>query len=398
MKIAMLTNNYKPFIGGVPISIERLKDALTDLGHEVYVFAPTYEEEQEEEAVIRYPVLPGKIGGAVIPNCFTKRMEEEVVRLGIDLIHVHHPLLAGNTALHLKKKYGIPVVFTYHTRYEQYLHYIFPFEKLGKKMAEKMIDLYMRHFMNQCDYIFAPTTEVANHLEEMNLDTEVGVLPTGLMADSYRPDEAHVKEIRALYQKENGHLFSCVARLAKEKNLEFLLRAMKEYKGLTKEPFELMLIGDGPERENLRQTAIEFGLADEISFVGNVPNNEIKDYLAASDAFLFSSKSETQGIVLLEAMAVGNPVIAIDASGVCDLIEQGVNGFKVPDDPAYFAKTLHMILGHFETHFTMKQNAYLIARTYQEKNIARKALFGYKEALYEDTNDSSYTCKHSYAS
>ena len=115
MRIAMLTNNYKPFIGGVPISVDRLANALRERGNEVYVFAPTYENQEEEEYVIRFSTFAGTIAGAVLPNPFDPRIEQKMKALKIDVIHVHHPALMGNVALHLRKKLGIPVVFTYHT-------------------------------------------------------------------------------------------------------------------------------------------------------------------------------------------------------------------------------------------------------------------------------------------
>ena len=142
MRIAMLTNNYKPFVGGVPISIERLSKSLRSLGHEVYIFAPTYDNQCDEEFVIRYKSLKGKIsGGVVLPNIFDIEIEKKFKALKFDVIHVHHPMLLGNIAQYLGRKYNIPVIYTYHTRYEEYLHFLKPFELLesrGDKIGDKI--------------------------------------------------------------------------------------------------------------------------------------------------------------------------------------------------------------------------------------------------------------------
>ncbi|HPU64127.1 MAG TPA: glycosyltransferase, partial [Mobilitalea sp.] len=142
MRIAMLTNNYKPFVGGVPISIERLAQGLRNLGHEVYIFAPSYEGQEEEPYVIRYKSRKKKLKGEfVIPDIWDKTIEEKFAVIPFDIIHVHHPMLMGYIAQYLHKKYDIPIVFTYHTRYEQYLHYLKPYDY--------MQNFYMRNSKNK---------------------------------------------------------------------------------------------------------------------------------------------------------------------------------------------------------------------------------------------------------
>ena len=154
MRIAMMTNNYKPFVGGVPVSVERLACALRDLGQEVTVFAPSYAGMEEEEGVVRYRTLvSGVCGGIVIPDRLDPVIEEEFCAGTFDVIHVHHPMLIGRTALQLSGKYRVPLVFTWHTRYEQYLHY------LGLSALRPAVPGYMRAFANQCDGVIAPAPE-----------------------------------------------------------------------------------------------------------------------------------------------------------------------------------------------------------------------------------------------
>lgn len=242
MKIAMLTNNYKPFVGGVPISIERLSNGLRELGHEVYIFAPTYENQVEEEYVIRYKSTNYKFsGGMVIPNMFDKEIEEKFKSLKIDIIHVHHPMIMGQTALYLGKKYNIPVAYTYHTRYEQYLHYIKPYRALEENAKkneenyfgefedlildftrEKLVPGLLKYFTNKCDLIFAPTNMMKEYLIDNNTKTRIEVMPTGLNENYFKEANETVKEIRKKYKGDKSHLFCTVSRLSKEKILNLL--------------------------------------------------------------------------------------------------------------------------------------------------------------------------------
>lgn len=164
MKIAMMTNNYKPFIGGVPLSVERLAKGLRALGHEVCIFAPEYEgeEEPEEEDVIRYRSHKRRLSnGMVFPGMFDPCIRQEFERREFDLIHVHQPMLMGNVAKRYSRRYGIPLVFTWHTRYEEYIHYLRPFAKLngdtkGKKKlyhtCQHIVTWYMKAYAGSCDF------------------------------------------------------------------------------------------------------------------------------------------------------------------------------------------------------------------------------------------------------
>ena len=175
MKIAMLTNNYKPFVGGVPISVERLTKELRKQGHEVTVFAPDYGFDPEygqvkEEGVIRFQVTRHKMkNGMVYPKLISREIRKAFEKQQFDCIHVHQPMFVGTQALYLGRKYQIPVIYTYHTRYEDYLHYIplFKEEQAGRWRKELIrlgkeyvVPGYMRWFINQCDLVFAPTPEM----------------------------------------------------------------------------------------------------------------------------------------------------------------------------------------------------------------------------------------------
>lgn len=424
MNIAMLTNNYKPFVAGVPIAVERLADGLRANGHTVYIFAPDYhmedaEETSEREALLesldttaapgrgctfRFPTTNVKMAGMMpLPLPIFGYLDSIFSELDIDIIHVHHPVLTGNAALHLGRKHHVPVVFTYHTRYEQYIHYAPPFKALENRAAKEVLDAaaaqavvdftqysivqrYLNYFVNQCDLVLAPTQTMADYLEPFDLQTPIEVVPTGLPAEAFQ-EKPQATDIRKKYlPADKRYLFCTVSRMAKEKNIDFMLRALAIAKEQIGNIFRVLMIGDGPEREALENLAKELGLTENVVFIGAVANDEISTYHQACDLFLFSSQSETQGIVLLEAFAASLPAIAIDATGTGDLIQSGVNGMLTSADEQDWADKLttmikNDMMGEGLSLKEMGAAARQTAEEYEESRIATKVTGYYQRAI-----------------
>lgn len=385
MKIAMMTNSYKPYVAGVPISIERLAQGLRYLGHQVVIFAPGYEGQEEEPDVIRCSsLLQGVVCGFSVPNPLDPKIEREFRAGAFDLIHVHQPMVMGHTAQYLAGKYKVPLVLTYHTRYEEYLHYI------GLSGLRGFMPLYLKNYFRQCRLVFAPTPLVRDYLEGIQRCVPVSVLPTGLPKESFAPDEKEAMRIRQKLlagRQETGkrYLFCTVTRLAKEKNLEFLLRSLQIAKSRCGSFFHLALVGEGPFRRKLEKLTGKLGLQDEVTFTGEVPNREVKNYCRAADLFLFPSRSETQGIVLLESMAVGTPVLAVQATGTESLVKGGVNGYMTDMSEEAFAEKLMDVLEKRELD-GLREGALRTAYAYDSIEIARRAQDAYMqviEAIYK---------------
>lgn len=404
MKIAMMTNNYKPFIGGVPISIERLTQALRKQGHRVVVFAPRYDhlETEPEEDVVRYSTLSQRFySDTVLPNPLDPVLEETFSREEFDVIHVHHPVLIGKVAAHLSAKYNIPLVYTYHTQYEQYLDYAGPIhwlsqgeEKDGllgrlrsrgsRAIKQKLAPWYLSGFMRRCHTVIAPTEGMKRTFNLQygythNCQANLAVLPTGLTQESYQPDRAEVQKIRQRYGRGEMPLLVTVSRLGHEKNVPFLLRCMARLKE-TLTDFRLMVIGDGPQREEYMDLCDRLDIRQQICFLGSLPNREIAAHMAAADCFVFASKTETQGIVILEAMAAKTPVVAVRASGVEDLVEDGVSGYLCPEEEEAFTEQLLRVLQSEPLRDGLRLGAFEAALRYREDIVAEKAV-----RIYTDT-------------
>lgn len=392
MKIAMMTNNYKPFVGGVPISVERLAESLRRIGHQVIVFAPEAEGGGPEEDTVRFKTLyQKKEKGLAIGNCFGRCVEKSFKKEGFDLIHVHHPVVSGHAALYFSKKYSIPVVYTYHTRYEQYLHYFKFYEELAARAyplceiseygKSVLLPKYISMFANECDLVFAPTPAMRKHLLCQGVEAEIAVLPTGIGNLAFQCDKKHAAEIRSGILEGRRWLFATTARLEKEKNLDFLLHGLARLKALAGDCFKMAVLGDGTEREKLTALTHELGISENVVFVGTVPNTEVRHYLHGSDLFLFASKSETQGIVLLEAMAAGCPVVAVRASGVCDVVEHGKNGYMTREEAELWAEAVYCLMKDEGTCERFSKAAVMTAENYRAEAVAREAERQYQKVL-----------------
>lgn len=393
MKIAMMTNNYKPFVGGVPVSIERLAEGLRALGNQVTVFAPTYPGQEEEDGVLRYRSMKKRLSGdVVLPNFLDKNIAKAFQQESFDLIHVHHPMMIGYTALYLGRKHNIPVVFTYHTRYEQYLHYLKPFQRLEESSAaqsnlflrdfervllqyskEDLLPAHNRLFTNHCSTVFAPTPTMKDYLRAQGTLSRIEVLPTGLAPEEYQACPEEAARLRRTYGGGKTHLFCTVSRLEKEKNLDFMLLGLFQYKQVYGGDFRLLVIGDGTQRQDLEDMANTLGLQDNVTFVGRVPHEKLKAYYQACDLFLFTSKSETQGIVLLEGMAAALPVVALEATGVCDVVVNGENGYMCPEDTRFWAGHIQKALADPASYERMRAAALSTALSYTVEAVAEKA-------------------------
>ena len=380
MKIALMTNNYKPYMGGVPVSIERLARGLEKQGHRVTIFAPTYEEQLQEENVFRYSTCMNHfIGGIVLPNPFDMRIEEEFRKQDFDVIHVHHPVLIGRTAVHLSRKYNIPLVFTYHTRYEKYVECY----TRGIVKADRLMPLYLRTFLRHCDFIFAPTEGIRDYLIGVcNVSPDrIGILPTGVEEGNFHVPEREKTDIRKKYGAEEMPLFLTVSRMAREKNVGFLLESLSAFKKMYGKDFRMIMVGDGPDREWYEKQCEALQIKDEVVFTGTLPNGETAAYFGAADAFLFASKTETQGIVVLEAFAGGTPVLAVRASGVEDLVTSGVNGVLTEEDQEAFAEVLAKFCDGRMNRTEMADKAYATGLLYREERVAQEAARVYNKIV-----------------
>ena len=326
LRIVYITNNFRPYSGGVVSSILAYTKILREFGHEVIIISLDFLGNQynDESYVIRlYCPLKFSFDGRPCAVPWRSYMQIKMIldRFNPDIIHVHHPFLLGFSAGLLAKELAIPVVFTYHTLYEHYLHYV---PIIPRWISRPLMQYRVRAFVKLVDHVIAPSRYVKNFLEQQNLQKSITILPSPLRERFF--SQTHKKNIKNIYDKP--FKLVTVSRFEKEKNLFSLLDV---FALLDQNKFTFTLVGYGSQTHALMQYAYQnLKLPqDSISFIIRPPLEDIILHYATAHLFLFASQSETQGLVLAESMACATPVIAYDGPGQRDIIENGKNGYLV---------------------------------------------------------------------
>lgn len=322
MRVGLFTNNYLPFRGGVATAVETLRLGLEALGHRAWVFAPAASPPRPDPPfVFRYPSLPAPTyPGFSLPVPVSRRLARVARALALDVVHVHHPFLLGLTGRRLARAEGCPLVFTYHTRYEKYAHYV----PLPARLVESLAVRLACRFADSADLVVAPSEHVAETLRGRGVRAPVAVVPTGVDLALFTPgDRARAR--RRLGLPPDGLCCLYTGRLDREKSLERVLDAFESVAAAVP-AVTLHLVGKGSHGQALQQRAAAGRARDRVVFHGGLPQAALPDYYRAADLFLFASETETQGLVLAEAHACGVPAVAVRASGVDEVVADGETG------------------------------------------------------------------------
>jgi 1,2-diacylglycerol 3-alpha-glucosyltransferase len=334
VRIGLFTNNYLPFCGGVTISVETLRRGLEGRGHEVWTFAPRFPGAPETDPrVVRFPSIPA----ATYPEFalavpWSPRIGRQVSRLGLDVFHAHHPFLLGPAARRLARRLHRPLVFTYHTRYEKYAHYV----PLTRPLVEAAALRLSTRFAARADAVIAPSALVRDQLRARGVTAPIAVVPTGVDLGRFRPSEGAAAR-RALGLAAAEPLVLYVGRLDREKSVDRVLLAFDRIAG-TLPGAQLWLVGQGKETEPLRRLAAGLGAGDRVHFAGVRAHQGLAVWYQAADLFRFASETETQGLVLAEAAACGLPAVAVIAPGCDEVVRDGETGILTKGDPAALAE------------------------------------------------------------
>jgi len=368
----MLTNTFMPYVGGVARSVQRFVDEYRQQGHRVLVAAPLYKNTPESELdVIRFPAIQHFNGTEFsLPMPVPGSRSAELKRFQPDVVHAHHPFALGSTALRIASSRGIPLVFTHHTMYEKYTHYI-PGDSLRLK---RYVVSLVAGYCNYCDAVIAPSESVAELLRKRGVDTPISVIPTGVnTADIRNGDGVQFREQVGI--PSNAVVVGHVGRMATEKNLGFLAQGVASYLRRNKQAY-FVLVGEGPMTDEIQLEMERMKVADRFRPVGLLQKSELSGAYKAMDVFAFSSHTETQGMVLAEAMAAGVPVVALDASGVREVVCDGVNGrLLAGDDVDQFASAIEWIADLSpQQRRVIQSGAQMTATEFDISRTANKAL------------------------
>jgi glycosyltransferase involved in cell wall biosynthesis len=377
MNIVMMTNTYLPHTGGVARSVAWFTESFRGRGHRVLVVAPTFEGQSGDEPdVVRVPAVQNFNGSDFsvrlpVPGILTARLDA----FEPELVHSHHPFLMGQTALRAAASRNLPVVFTHHTMYERYIHYT-PAD--SEAMARFAIRL-ATEYANLCDHVIAPSDSIAEILRDRGVTVPITAIPTGIDRERFASGDGSAAR-RRYDIADDAFVVGHVGRLAPEKNLAFLAEAVAAF--LRSNPAaRFLLVGYGPSVDEVERIFRERGVADRLHHPGALDGRPLADAYHAADVFAFASKTETQGMVLAEAMTAGVPVVALDAAGVREVVRDGENGRLLSEEDAEaFAAALSVIAASDEpARERMRRAALETAKEFAMPRCAERVI-----ALYED--------------
>ncbi len=376
LKIAIFSDSALPVLNGVSISIDSLISELRNRGHSVHLFTSRHPKASKGEPntyrfrAIETPWTKG------YPLAFPPfyRMLLRFRKHRFDVIHTHTPFTIGFVGMRWAESHEIPIVSTYHTLYDRYVHYIpyFPRRYLRFKLAK-----HTNFYYNHVQHVITPSEAALKWLRRHSVTTPATVIPTAALPRRFF-DRSETRLKLAIPADQKILLY--VGRLAKEKNMATLFEmaalAFREDPQL-----RLWLVGDGPYRAECVRLARELGIGDRVKFVGFVPREEVDAYYAAADLFVFCSITETQGLVVQEAMQYGLPAIAILGGGASEGIEEGVNGFTVKNDALTFAGQVLDVMSNPELLAQLSEGATRSARTIGTEAMCDKVIAVYREVI-----------------
>ncbi len=409
MRIGLFTNNYLPLQNGLATSVATFADAFRAAGHQVTIVAPRYANEQAaggsgqragnerpaerderrhrraanpadcgpptaypQPKVIRVPGVRAPTHHAfLLPIAAWPGVRAAVEAQGLEIYHAQHPFLLGPAALRWARRARRPFVFTYHTRYDRYAHYLPGPAGLMARLARWRA----LRFAAQADVVVAPAPSLAHELRMLGLRRPIEVIPTGVPAPA-NPCPSR-DETRSRLGLHGAPLCISAGRLAPEKNQDFLLRAFRHIVDAIPEA-RLVLVGEGDDRDRLLRIVGELGLGAAVGLTGGVAHERVCEYLAAADLFLFPSTSETQGLAALEALAMGLPVVAVNSPAALDLFGEEQPGRISPEVPQAFADAVRSVWED-PNRSALVESARRVARSYSAEVCAGRLL-----ALYTD--------------
>jgi glycosyltransferase involved in cell wall biosynthesis len=337
--------------------------------------------DENEHNVVRIPALQNFNGSdfsAALP--VPGIISSTVKNFKPDIIHSHHPFLIGSSALSIAHTYSIPLVFTHHTKYEEYTHYV----PGNSKLLQQFVINLSTNYANLCDLVFTPSESIRELIIKRGVNSNIVTLPTGV--DTRKYTKANGMEFRKkLGIPENAFVIGHLGRLAKEKNLEFLSEVVIKY--LLESPQSdnciFLLVGTGPMKTHIMEKFSSKSLSDRIFTTGLLDTQDVVNAYSSMDLFAFSSKSETQGMVITEAMAAGTPVVAIDAPGVREVVKNNINGKLLENEDVnqFYAAIEAMVNLSPEEKSLFIQAAKNTADEFSLERSADKALHYFKELM-----------------
>ena len=379
LRVAIFSNAYTPTISGVVTSVRLFRQGLVAQGQDVHVFTPQAEHyEDSEPYVYRLPALIDLSKAYEVSLALPLRWPMRRTMEGIKphLIHSQHPALVGELALRYAQELRLPLVYTFHTRYDAVVQSrLSLLSDWAGQVAREVVQEYLSH----CSHVIAPTESIRRMVHnDYDVDVPVTVLPTPI--DLARFENLDPAPVRRRYNLEGKKVLMYLGRISPEKNLDLLIRAFARVHAQRPQTV-LLIVGRGPNDQDLRALATSLHLDEHVIFAGAVPHTDVPQHMAAADLFTFASAAETQGLVLIEAMAAGTPIVAVRGPGADDLLADSGAGLLTRGDDDALADAILSLLNRPEDLAAMRQCAHRTVQRYSVAAATKRLLEVYERAL-----------------
>jgi 1,2-diacylglycerol 3-alpha-glucosyltransferase len=378
VRVLFISDVYFPRVNGVSTSIRTFRQDLAACGVESLLVVPTYDQSvtSNERAKDEPGIL--RVASSGVPKdpedrrmrwAALNRVLGNIPREYVDLVHIHTPFVAHYAGSRYARKIGVPCVATYHTFFEEYLHHYVPV--LPRRIGRYLARSFTRSQCDDVQALIAPSDPMRDILLEYGVSTPIHVLPTGLPADRFVAGDAG--RFREQARIPPGRpLVTYVGRVAHEKNIEFLVKVFVEVRKTVPEAL-LVIAGEGPARGSLRHLVTRLGLERDVHFAGYLDRNTaLLDCYAAADVFVFASRTETQGLVLLEAMAQGAPVVSTAELGTRSVLKEGCGALVVEETLGTFSAAVIQLLQTRTLRSELAERGRIYARTWSSAVMARR--------------------------
>lgn len=386
MKIGIFTDAYEPHISGVTTSINMLKEALENMHHEVYIVTANLEDNKfiydKTNKIIKLPGIKTGIYKTKLTNIYSKKAMKIIKTWDLDIIHSQTEFGVGFFSRIVAKKLAIPIVHTYHTLYEDYVHYVTHghFDKWAKKLAINITKYYCD---KTCNELIVPTNKIKELFIKYKIEKEAYVIPTGIDITRFQKNiemEKEIKKIKKKYKiKDTDFCIGSVGRIAKEKSFDKILYNLKDLVSIN-DKIKLILVGDGPEVENLKTLTKELNIENNVIFTGKVLYDKVPAYFNTFDIVVSYSKTETQGLTIIEGLASSKPTICINDDSFKSMIINNYNGFLFNNDDE-FKKYILMLMSNEKLYKELSLNALNSTYKYSKEVFASEVLKVYHKAL-----------------
>ena len=395
MRIGIFTDTYPPYVNGVSTSISMLEKALRKKGHQVFIVTVnpenmTYKYERNNK-IIRIPGIPTGIYDYRLTGIYPIRAIRKIKKWNLDIIHSHTEFGIGTFARIIAKQLNIPLVHTYHTMYEDYVHYITKgyFDGTSKKIVEYLTKFYCDKTTKE---LIVPTKKAYDLFKEKyKVDKNVHIIPTGIDIEKFYKENININKLFKLKEQiginEKDFIILYVGRLGQEKNVDFLIDN-HEYFVRKNENVKLLIVGSGPDYEKYKEKVKKLKLEKNILFTGKVPYNNIEYYYNMGNIFVTASTTETQGLTVIEAMATSIPVVCINDESFKNTVIPDLNGYLF-DNKKEYRKYIEILINDQKLLKKMGKQAKISTNQYSSKYYAERILDVYKISI--DTNKKNKT-------